>query len=120
MRDTPELRDKYKDRLKKIISTKIQTTMIFPLSQYESAFGHLWGHGKPEDKLNDDEKMFRTKWNEVRNNILNNGNQQKRNANTEIDMYDVIWNGYKTVFVFKSPDDYEDMEKDKENDNKGA
>lgn len=103
MRDTPDNRVKYRERLKKIIGTKIQTTMIFPLSQFESAFGHLWGHGKNEEKLTDDEKIFRSKWNEVRNNILNNGNQQKRNANTELDMHDIIWNGYKTVFVFKQP-----------------
>jgi len=101
MKDTPELREKYRDRLKKIISTKIQTTMIFPLSQFESAFGHLWGHGKDDHKLTEEEKMYRSKWNEVRNNILNNGNQQKRNANTELDMHDIIWQGYKTTFIFK-------------------
>lgn len=110
MRDTPELREKYKDRLKKIISTKIQTTMIFPLSQFESAFGHLWGHGKTEGGLTNDEKVFRTKWNEVRNNILNNGNQQKRNASTEIDMYEVVWNGYKTVFIFKANEEIKEGE----------
>jgi len=43
MKDTQEFRKKYRDRLKKIIGTKFQTTMIFPLSQFESAFGQLWG-----------------------------------------------------------------------------
>jgi len=101
MKDTPEFRKKYRERLKKIISTKIQTTMIYPLSEFEKAFGHLWGHGKTDD-LTNDEQVFREKWIQCRNSILNNGNQQKRNANTEIDMHDIIWNGYKAVFVFNN------------------
>lgn len=103
MKDTPEFRKKYRDRLKKIIGTKFQTTMIFPLSQFESAFGQLWGHGKDEENLTNDEKMYRAKWNECRNNILNNGNQQKRNAFTELDMHDVIWHGYRVTFLVANP-----------------
>ncbi len=96
-----KMKDKFKQRLKKIIAKKIDTTMIFPLSQFEVEFGHLWGQGKDEAELTDQEKEFRDKWKKCRNNILNNGNQQKRNAGAEIDMYQVIWNLYQTVFYTK-------------------
>lgn len=86
-----KFKEDYKKRLKKIIGKKIDTTMIYPLSQIESAFGHLWGHGKPDSELTSEEKVMHRKWQECRNNILNNGNQQKRNAFAELDMHDVYW-----------------------------
>jgi hypothetical protein len=94
-----ELKDKYRERLKKIIAKKFDTTMIFPLSQFEAAFGHLWGNNLPEDRLTDEERIMRDKWKQCRNNILNNGNQQKRNAFSELDMHDVKWLRYNTVFL---------------------
>lgn len=93
-----KFKDEYRERLKKIIGKKFDTTMIYSLSQVELLFGHLWGIGKPESKLTDDELMYRTKWLECRNNILNTGNAQKRNSAAEINQYDVIWNRYITEF----------------------
>ncbi len=100
------MKDKYKERLKKIIGKKFDTTMIFPLSQFEAAFGHLWGDKLPEDKLTDDQKVMRNKWKACRENILNNGNQQKRNSWAELDMHEVKWLRYCTVLV---PVDQEDI-----------
>ena len=91
--------DQYRERLKKIIGKKIETTMIYPLSQVEMAFGHLWGHSKPVGSLTDDERVNRAKWEQCRSNILNNGNQQKRNAFAELDMHTVTWNRYQVVLV---------------------
>lgn len=71
--------------------------MVYPLSQFEMAFGELWGHGK--DELTEQEKIYRAKWDECRNNILNNGNRQIRNTMTELDMHDVVWNRYKAILV---------------------
>jgi hypothetical protein len=109
MQDSQQLKDQYQERLKKIISKKFDTTMIFSLSQFEAAYGHLWGHGLPEEKLNDDQLTMRNKWKECRNNILNNGNQQKRNANAEISMHEVVWKRYQTVLL--PMDQYEDLNK---------
>jgi hypothetical protein len=75
--------------------------MIYPLSQFEMAFGHLWGDQKPEDQLTAEEKQNRAKWKQCRNNILNNGNQQRRNAFAELDMYDIVWNRYQATFYIK-------------------
>lgn len=96
--DREKYQEEFKKRLKSIIGKKFDTTMVYPLSQIEIAFGDLWGHGKDEESLTDDEKMIRKKWQECRNNILNNGNQQKRNAFAEIDMYKIVWEGYKYEF----------------------
>jgi hypothetical protein len=93
------MKEKFRDRLKKVLAKKIETTMIYPLSQFEMAFGHFWGHEKPESELTSEEKVNRAKWKQCRNNILNNGNQQKRNLFAEIDMYEVVWNRYKTTFL---------------------
>lgn len=106
--ETQEMKDKYQERLKKIIAKKFDTTMIFPLSQFEAAFGHLWGHALGDDaKLTDEQKMLRAKWTECRNSILNLGNAQKRNAMKEIGQYDVVWNRYNAVFI--PMDKYKEM-----------
>lgn len=92
-------KEKSKDRLKKIIDKKFLTTTIYPLSQFENAFGKLWGHGKPEGSLTQEEKTYRKLWNDCRNDILNNGNHQRRNAMSEIDMNEIKWLRYTTVFT---------------------
>lgn len=88
-----------KERLKKILGKKFSTVMIFPLSQFETAFGHLWGMGKEEKDLTEAERILQFKWQECRNNILNLGNTQKRNAFAELELYDISWQGYKSVFL---------------------
>ncbi len=65
--------------------------MIYPLSQFESEFGELWGDKLPESELTEAQKIWRKKYNLCRDNILNLGNTQKRNLNAEIDMHEVIW-----------------------------
>lgn len=99
MEYSQEMKDGFKQRLKKIIGKKIETTMIASLSQFETAFGHTWGHGKDESLLTPDELVFKAKWKEVRDRILNIGNQQKRNSNAEIDMHEVHWNRYRAEFI---------------------
>ena len=97
--DKVEKEKQYRDRLKKIIGTKIDTTMVYPLSQFEICFGDLWGKNKTDDELTEEEKNNRDKWEICRTKILNNGNRQKRNAYKELDMYSVIWNRYTAELV---------------------
>lgn len=83
-----------KAKLKETASKKFRTTMIFPLSQFESAFGELWGHGLDEDELTTQQKLNRKKWESVRSSILDNGNQQMRNFFAELDLHNVEYKGY--------------------------
>lgn len=85
----------FKKRLKGIAKKKFDTTMVFPISQFEVAFGHLWGHGLKLDELTKEQIVNRHKWEEIRQNIFNTGNQQMRNLFAELDLHDVIFHGYR-------------------------
>ena len=86
------LNERSKTRLKKEISKKIQTTMIGSLSSMEKFFGFLWG--EESDELTKDQVKMRDIFEEMRTDILDKGNMQIRNADSEIDTYDVVWNKY--------------------------
>ena len=98
-----EYKDNSKDRLKKIISTKLKTTMIGSLAAFERSFGFLWGldsEGNNSGKqLSDEESDFKELYDEVRAKVLDLGNQQIRNSNTEIDQYNVEWLRYQATFI---------------------
>jgi hypothetical protein len=69
------------DNNQKLILTKrFQTTMIGSLFEFEKTFGYLWGQNKDENDLTDMELDFLDRWDAVRNQILNNGNNQLRKA----------------------------------------
>lgn len=99
MIETERMRDEYRERLKRIIGKKFDTTMIFPLSQFESAFGVLWGQDKQKTDLTKEEMEMRVKWEKCRNAILNLGNAQKRNSMTEIDLHEITQKKFKAVFL---------------------
>jgi hypothetical protein len=84
-----------RERLRRNIETKIRTTMIGALSLMEAKFGHLWGQGKPRTQLTDQELAMEELKDELRTEILNNGNNQLRAAIAEIGQYDVTWNRYQ-------------------------
>lgn len=63
---------------KEIICKRLETTMIGALFQFEKSFGYLWGHNKADNKLTVQEESFRDLWENTRDNILNNGNNQLR------------------------------------------
>jgi len=73
-----------RERLKKIAAKKIQTTMIGALDSIEKHFETFW---------NDDE-LLKEKYEIIRQEILDRGNDQIRKLNTEIDQYEVEWLRY--------------------------
>jgi hypothetical protein len=83
------------DDLMDSISRRFKTTMIGALAKFEESFGYLW----QEDSKNADE--YFELWQETRNNILNNGNNQLRSALDELNEY--AYNkekGYKYHYQF--------------------
>lgn len=71
---------------KQILIKRFQTTMIGAISEFEKTFGYLWGIDKDEDQpLTEKEERFLGLWEDTRNRILNNGNNQLRKSITEID-----------------------------------
>lgn len=72
-----------KKQIEQTIRKKIETTMIGALARFEEGFGRLWGH-ENENKLSQDELRNRIVWDNVRESILDHGNNQIRKAISEI------------------------------------
>lgn len=91
-----------KDRLKKIVDKKFTTAIIGALAAFEDKFGDIWGHFEEYDEdLTESQKKYEKVWEDVRNEILNQGNHQKRVVLEEIDNHDVNWKRYKTDFIIR-------------------
>ena len=89
-----------KDRLLKISKKKIQTTMIGALSTVEKHFGFLWGHESP-DALTPEQEHMKELYDLVRSEILDRGNNQGRNLETEFMNYDITWLRYQITLPLK-------------------
>ena len=78
------------DSLLKQAKKKIQTTMIGSLSTLESSFGFLWGMDvEDEDKTPEQKRLFEI-YEEARAQILDRGNTQIRNLESEFVNYDIV------------------------------
>ncbi len=94
-----------KDRLKKIASSKIRTTMIGDLDTIEKTFGFLWGldedgHDTGET-LSPEQQHMKDLYERVRSRVLDNGNTQIRNLDTEMEQYDITWNRFSMTLPVK-------------------
>lgn len=67
-----------------LITKRFQTTMIGALYQFEKNFGYLWGIDLDEDELSNRQLDMRDSWEDTRNSILNNGNNQLRQVVSEL------------------------------------
>lgn len=65
--------------LEQTISTRIRTSFVFPIAEFERVFGYLWGH-EVQDKtlLTQDQILFWGMYKEIRKSIFDNGNAQIR------------------------------------------
>lgn len=95
-----------KDRLSSIIETKIKTSFIGAISQFEEDFGFLWGHG--EEELEEDQRIMKEIWDKTRTSILNNGNNQIRGASNEIELYKINWERHTMQLPVKPLEETED------------
>lgn len=84
-----------------IITKRLQTTMIGAIYQFEENFGYLWGLDKDENELTEQEHRFRLKWEDTRNQILNNGNNQLRKCINELDKIQQNQPQYKYNFKYR-------------------
>ena len=83
-------KDLSRDKLFKISKKKIQTTMIGALSTIEEHFGFLWGLGMNEDEKSDEHRKIQELFDDVRAKILDRGNTQIRNLESEFVNYDIV------------------------------
>lgn len=93
--------DYAKQKLRDEIEKKLKTTMIGAISSIEKHLGYLWGFGKnKQEQLTEDEEYFLNIWEEVRQEILDKGNSQKRAILDELPNYVVKWNRYQYKIMF--------------------
>ena len=87
-----------KEELRRLLNKYIDTTMIGAIAKMEAYFGKDWGHGLKEEECTNEQLDLYDVWQQCRDEILNNGNAQKRAMNHELDLFDVQWSGYKKNF----------------------
>ncbi len=81
------------------VEKRLKTIMIGSISRFENTFGYLWNHGFDIDT--DQHEFFRRKWDDLRNDLLNHGNNQIRLAvDTIYDFFDQKENKYKYSYKF--------------------
>lgn len=91
---TDRQKEASKERLLRVSKKKIQTTMIGALSSVEKHLGFLWGHESSEP-LTPEQKHLKEVYELVRSEILDRGNNQARNLETEFSSYDIKWLKYQ-------------------------
>lgn len=82
-----------KDRLEKIVSKKITTTMIGALNAFEEQFADMWI----------DDLELRDKWMEARGKVLDIGNKQIKDLKEEFKQYTMNWDRYIYEIRFINP-----------------
>jgi hypothetical protein len=95
--------DKPRKRLERIVRTKIRTAFIGALSAIEESVFY--------DMAKNDHVLFR-EFQAVRAKILNRGNEQIRDMEKEMGMYDIRMNRFQyTMPVLKTREEYEAYKK---------
>ena len=89
-----------KERLLKISKKKIYNTVNGALSTVEKYFGFLWGHESP-DALTPEQEHMKEVYDQVRSEILDRGNNQGRNLETEFMNYDISYLKYQITLPVK-------------------
>lgn len=92
------LKEASRERLLRIVETKLRTAFVGPLAQFEEHFGQLWGRKRRPEHMTAQERAWWELYQKARNNILTNGNNQLRAVQAEVALYDVVYNGYRRVF----------------------
>jgi hypothetical protein len=67
------------------IETRFKTIMIGALARFEKEFGNLWNNN--EEPNNNQEAYFRDKWEDLRHDLLDHGNNQIRQGLEELNIY---------------------------------
>ena len=88
------------------VTLRLRTVMIGALARFENEFGALWGHNKGGPKTQQQLDLY-NKWQKVRTEILDLGNNNIRDAERDIAQYTLSWNRYRTDFIIINKDKQE-------------
>ncbi len=93
-----------KKRLGRIAETKIKTSFVGAIAACEELIGFLWGNG--EDALTPEQEEFKQLWEQLRNRIMTNGNNQIRAFKNELEKNTVHWDRHHIKVSASSLSDY--------------
>lgn len=93
----------YRNRLRNLLSKKMNTMMIGFIEECEKCFGASWGHGLDYSECTDEQLDKRAIWKICRNNILYFGNKQIRAVQQELEDYTVELRTKEYVFQREKP-----------------
>lgn len=82
------------------IVKKLKTTMIGSISSIENHLGFLWGHDSDQE-LTEDQLILRDLFQQVRTEILDKGNAQSRNIDSELAQYEIKKKRFNLVLPVK-------------------
>src|SRR3990167_11036375 len=85
-----------KERLLKICTTKVRTTMIGALESIEKRLAPYYTVEDGKKPTNEQLELRRL-YDEMRQEILDRGNHQIRNIEKEFEQYEIDWKRYKLV-----------------------
>lgn len=80
--------DQAREQLSNLVKSKVKTTMIGAINSIEQHLGFLWKHGSNEN-LSETEKQFLEIFQKLRTEILDKGNNQSRNIDSELSRFEV-------------------------------
>ncbi len=83
LREVTRSREEARKRFLASLEKRLNTTMVGALARFEAFFGRLWGHGLPDESLNDEQRHWAGVWKSCRAEVLNNGNGQVRALRVE-------------------------------------
>lgn len=99
---------KSKDKLLSICKTKIRTTMIGAIDDIEKKMATLWADTSDVDLLKKMKQIF----DEMRSSILDRGNNQIRNLESDFSDYNITWKRYSLVLPVLNKEDNNGSKKD--------
>ena len=86
------------EQLLQDLEKRFKTLMIGSIARIEESFGYLWNHG--HEPTNEKEEFFRDKWEDLRYELLNHGNNQTRLAAKEFSNYFKLESKYEYNYKF--------------------
>lgn len=95
-----------KQYLIETMRTRITTTFIGALDEFEQNFGYLWAHNEDREKTETEQQFFEL-YQLVRQNILDKGNYQRRCLTNEMNGFDIKMSRYTIHMPIKNNTDKE-------------
>lgn len=90
--------NKRQEQIIKDVETRLKTIMIGSISRIEKSFGYLWNHG--DDPTTTTQELFADKWEDLRLDLLNHGNNQIRATINDLENFFDKQNEYNYNYNF--------------------